>query len=76
MRASINLLRKQGIEICSAGGDEGGYWMAANHEELEEFIQNGIESRAKDLHEQARAMMLAAEKKWGRYSPEKQISMF
>ena len=76
MRLAINSLRKQGIKICSAGGTKGGYWMAANHQELEEFIKHEVEARAYDLHEQARAMRASAEKEWGRYSPEKQISMF
>jgi len=76
MREANNSLRKQGIKICSAGGSKGGYWLAANHQELEEFIKNEVEARANDLHEQARAMRAAAEKEWGRYSPEKQITMF
>jgi len=75
-RACINLLRKDGIAICSTGGGEGGYWLAADQDELEEFIQKEMDSRAMDLLEQARAMRAAAEKRWGRYSPEKQASLF
>ncbi len=79
VRASINQLRKSGRPgswICSTGGIEGGYWMAESQEELEEFCQREFDSRAKDLFEQAAAMRKAAERKWGRYSPEKQESMF
>lgn len=78
-RACINQLRKSGMPgtwICSTGGVDGGYWLAADHEELEEFLQKEVDARALDLHEQASAMRRAAEKRWGRYSPEKQISMF
>jgi hypothetical protein len=76
MRAAINLLRKQGIEICSAGGENGGYWLAADHEELEEYIQRELHPRAMDLLEQEKALKAEAEKRWGRYSPEKQASLF
>lgn len=75
-RLCINKLRKEGVEICSTGGSKGGYWMANGHEELEEFLEHEVDKRAKDLHEQASAMRKAAEKRWGRYSPAKQVSMF
>jgi hypothetical protein len=75
-RACINQLRKEGVAICSTGGGEGGYWLAADQEELEEFLEREFDARAMDLHEQARAMRQAAEKRWGRYSPEKQATLF
>ncbi len=75
-RLVINQLRKQGIEICSTGGSDGGYWLAVNQDELEEYIQLEIDARINDLVAQARAMRSAAEKRGGRYSPAKQASMF
>lgn len=79
LRVCINQLRKSGTAgswICSTGGENGGYWMAASQEELEEFLQREFDARAMDLHEQSSAMRKAAEKRWGRYSPEKQATMF
>ncbi len=79
VRACISQLRESGVpgtEICSTGGIEGGYWMAADHEEAEEFVQREFDSRAKALHKQASAIRAAAEKHWGKYSPEKQVPLF
>jgi len=79
VRACINKLRKSekpGSWICSTGGIEGGYWMAESQEELEEYIRQEQESRLKDFAKQTKAMRVAAEKYWGIYSPEKQISLF
>ncbi len=74
MRACINQLRKDGQLICSMGGEGGGYYLPENHEELEDYIERELRPRANDLHEQEKALRAAAEKRWGRYSPEKQIS--
>jgi hypothetical protein len=76
MRACINELRKKGQLICSTGGDGGGYYLPADWNELEEFIKRELHPRAMDLLEQETALKAAAEKQWGRYSPEKQISLF
>lgn len=79
VRICIELLRtsgRPGCWICSTGGIYGGYWMAADQEELEEFIQREFESRARKLNIEATAMRQAGEKRWGRYSPEKQASLF
>jgi len=76
MRACINELRKQGQLICSTGGDGGGYYLPANWSELDEYIRRELHPRAMDLLEQEQALKAAAEKQWGRYSPEKQISLF
>ena len=76
MRICINQFRKEGVEICSTGGKKSGYWLAANQEELNEWIQNESEARLKDFGKQIRAMRAAADKRWGRYSPEKQASLF
>jgi hypothetical protein len=50
--------------------------MAETNAELEEFIDHEEESRLGDFAKQMKAMRMAAEKRWGRYSPEKQISLF
>lgn len=75
-RLSINLLRKAGVPICSTGGQGGGYWLAKDQEEVEEWIKREPLARMKDLSDQVNAIRAAAEKRWGRYSPEKQIPMF
>ncbi len=55
-RLCINQLRKKGVPICSSGGDGGGYWLAANNAELDEFISHELHPRAMDLLEQEKAM--------------------
>lgn len=80
MRACIQEIRKRGDPeislICSMGGIGGGYYLADNHDEVMEYIDHEVDPRAFDLLEQSKALRTAAEKRWGRYSPEKQISLF
>jgi hypothetical protein len=79
IRACINQIRKSGMPgswICSTGGVGGGYWMAETQAELEEFIEHEEDSRLGDFAKQMKAMRMAAEKKWGKYSPEKQVPLF
>ena len=76
MRACINELRKAGHLICSTGGEGGGYYLPEDWEEMNEFIERELHPRAMDLLEQEKALIAEAEKRWGRYSPEKQISLF
>ena len=76
MRACINQLRHKGDLICSTGGIYGGYWYAADNEEVYDFTSKEFKPRAMDLLEQAQAMEAAAERQYGRFSPEKQISLF
>ena len=73
MRAAINSLRKGGALICSAGGNGGGYFSPASPQELEDYFQRELHPRAMDLLEQEKAMREAAEKTWGKYSPEQQL---
>lgn len=65
LRAAVNQLRKAEHTICSAGGEEGGYWMGASWEEVEEYTRRELHSRAMDLLEQEQAMKRGAEKRWG-----------
>jgi hypothetical protein len=75
VRACINQLRKEGNIICSVGGPNGGYYMAEDWNELNEYITNEIHGRAMDLLEQEKALRAAGEKTWGALSPEKQMKL-
>lgn len=75
-RACINQLRKSGSPICSTGGTDGGYYLASDWNELNDYIKREIEARAFDLLEQAKALRAQAEQTWGKYSPEQQARMF
>ena len=72
LRLQINLLRKRGILICSAGGRNGGYWIAANHDEIDRFLNHEVRARIADLSEQDRAMSTSARDAFG----VKQFHMF
>ena len=65
LRLQINLLRKRGILICSAGGRNGGYWIAANHDEIDKFLNHEVRARIADLSEQDRAMSTSAREAFG-----------
>lgn len=70
VRAAINELRKEGAAICSAGGEDGGYWLARDWAELNEYLERELHSRAMDLLEQERALRASAERIWGQYSKQ------
>ena len=74
VRASINQMRKDGLPICSTGGKNGGYFMASSADELGEYLEAEVRSRAMDLLEQYRAMMDGAR----RYFPNEsgQLALF
>ncbi|MBN1535168.1 MAG: hypothetical protein JW908_00445 [Anaerolineales bacterium] len=75
IRACINQLRKDGHTICSTGGPDGGYYMAADWNELNEYLEREVHGRAMDLLEQEKALRAAGEKTWGALSPEKQMGL-
>lgn len=56
LRLVIKHLRNDGCLICSRGGIGGGYWMAANLEELMNFINKELRSRALDMLRTAKHM--------------------
>lgn len=64
VRLAINQLRKQGYPICSTGGPNGGYFIAANREELEEYLQLEIHARAMDLLQQEQSMRAGSARLW------------
>lgn len=72
LRAAINQLRKDGNLICSAGGEEGGYYSPASWDELDDYLQRELHSRAMDMLEQEKALKRAAERRWG----PQQFSLF
>lgn len=72
LRACINQLRKDGALICSAGGEDGGYWTPANWGELVDYLNREVHSRAMDLLEQEQALKREGEKRWG----PQQFSLF
>jgi hypothetical protein len=70
MRAQINLLRKDGHLICSAGGHGGGYYIARDWSELEDYIGQELRPRAMDLLEQEKALKIGARREWGENSTQ------
>jgi hypothetical protein len=71
MREAIKGLRREGHLICSAPGTTGGYWLAANREELESFGRQEFEAKIIDMSETWRAMQQAGQRKFGNAVQEK-----
>jgi len=65
LRLAVNQLRKAGVMICSTGGKNGGYWLAASPKELNDYLDNEVRARLKDLAEQDRALTAAGKAAWG-----------
>ena len=77
VRQTIHELRQSGRAlICSTGGINGGYWIAAGWDEVEEFIQKEVEPRALGLLETKKAMLQAAGKHFGPKPELKQERLF
>jgi hypothetical protein len=64
-RQAIHNLRREGHLICSAPGENGGYYMATSHREVNEFIQREIHPKAMDLLETEKKIREAAKRKFG-----------
>jgi len=73
VRAVINQLRKEGQPICSTGGEDGGYWIAKDWSELDEYLEREVRSRAMDLLEQEKALKQTGEKLWGSWSKQERL---
>lgn len=65
VRQAIHDLRRDGHLICSAPGEDGGYYLAASLQEFDEFIQRELHPKAMDLLETERAMKASARRVWG-----------
>jgi len=65
LRQAIHDLRRDGHLICSAPGEDGGYYLAASHEEFLEFCNRELHPKAMDLLETERAMKASARRVWG-----------
>jgi len=65
VREQIKQLRRAGHLICSAAGEDGGYYMASSKQEFEEFDHSEFEAKIKDMAETRSAMRKAAERQFG-----------
>lgn len=65
LRAAINQLRKAGQPILSTGGEDGGYWMAAGPDEVQEFIDRELTARIADLAETKAGILAGSKERWG-----------
>ena len=77
VREAIHELRQSGRAlICSTGGVGGGYWLARDWAEVEEFIAREVEPRALGLLETKKAMLQAAGRRFGPKPVGRQTSLF
>lgn len=65
MRQCIHDLRRAGHLICSAPGEDGGYYMATTLQEFDEFLERELHPKAMDLLETEKAMKAAARQRFG-----------
>ena len=64
-RQCIHDLRRERYLICSAPGEDGGYYMAASLEEFQEFCQRELHPKAMDMLETESAMKEGARQQFG-----------
>jgi len=74
MRAAVAELRKQGHLVCSSSGD-GGYYLARDLGEYNEFSQVEYRSKIIDMAETLRAMDQGAAKRFGGDAPAEQLKL-
>lgn len=65
LHEQIKQLRRDGYLICSAAGEDGGYYLAANHQEYNEFRQIEFAGKIADMAETMTAMDKAALRDFG-----------
>ena len=65
VRGCMAGLRKDGHLICAAHTADGGYFMAANLAEVNEFLESDLNARIRDMSETVRSMSKAAQERWG-----------
>ena len=77
VRLAIHELRQSGTAlICSTGGIGGGYWLARDWDEVEEFIAREVEPRALGLLATKKSMLAAAGRQFGPKPTVKQTTLF
>jgi hypothetical protein len=64
-RRAIHDLRRDGHLICSAPGEDGGYYKARSHQEVDEFINRELHPKAMDLLETEKAVRESAKRQFG-----------
>lgn len=65
VREAIKRLRRDGHLICSMPGNDGGYYMAADHKEFTDFDRMEFSAKISDMNETRRAMLEAARRQFG-----------
>jgi predicted DNA-binding transcriptional regulator YafY len=65
VRETIKQLRRQGYLICSAAGEDGGYFLADSLKEYDEFRQTEFAGKIADMAETMKAMDQAARRVFG-----------
>jgi len=65
VRQGIHDLRRKGRLICSMPGEDGGYYMAANLEEVLEFLERELHPKAVDMLETESTMKASARQQFG-----------
>lgn len=65
MRQAIHDLRRQGHLICSAAGEDGGYYKAASLVEVDDFFLRELDAKIADMSETRKAMKAAARQQFG-----------
>jgi len=65
VRETIKNLRREGFLICSTPGENGGYYLAADRIEFEEFIAAEYRAKITDMSVTLAAMTRAADQQFG-----------
>jgi len=65
MRECVKVLRRSGRLICSAPGEDGGYYLATTQAEFLEFDRLELGAKIADMNETRLAMIKAARAQFG-----------
>ena len=76
MREVIKQLRRKRHYICSAPGEKGGYWLAKDRAEYEEFTKSEFRSKIADLSMTLKAMNAGADEHLGPVTVANQETLF
>jgi hypothetical protein len=75
VRQVIHDLRRKGHLICSAPGESGGYYLAANLVEFQEFYERELHAKALDLLETEKVLKESARRQFGEASQPSLLEM-